>query len=585
MPTSAPRPIRRLAPETASRIAAGEVIERPLSALKEVLENALDAGAHRIEITVDGALDRGFTVADDGTGIAPAELELALERHATSKIGSLEDLDRLASLGFRGEALPSIAAVSRLRIVSRAEGEENAATIAVEGGAVIERGPAARARGTTVEVRDLFFNTPARRKFLKSPAGELRGALRMIEALALAAPEVGFRVTVDGRERLSLPPAGSPRERAATLWGAGHAEQRIEAEGERDGMRLYALLGLPEHARASRDGQTFLVNRRWIQSPSLSQALRQAYGNLIPDGRFPAAILWITVPADRLDVNVHPTKREVRFASDDSVFGLVAGAAAQQLAPLHPPFQVVPGGGAEPRWAERVTERPPDQTYLGFDETRGAAGERAPESAAQAAAAAPAAAAGDEGPAFWQLHNTYIFAPVRDGVVIVDQHAAHERVLYEEARSRLEGQRGASQQLLFPLVVDLSRDRFELVLELGPQLEQLGWDLAPLGPPTVVVRGVPAGFADHRPGALLQDMLDGVAEDSGRTAHEDVTEKVARSYACHAAVRAGDPLTQEEMKTLFDRLFGTIRPHGDPHGRPTFVRLTLEDLHRRFGRT
>jgi DNA mismatch repair protein MutL len=174
---------------------------------------------------------------------------------------------------------------------------------------------------------------------------------------------------------------------------------------------------------------------------------------------------------------------------------------------------------------------------------------------------------------------------VRDGVVIVDQHAAHERVLYEEARMRLEGQRGASQQLLFPLVVDLSRDRFELVLEVGPQLEQLGWDLAPLGPPTVVVRGVPAGFADHKPGALLQDMLDGVAEDSGRTAHEDMTEKVARSYACHAAVRAGEPLTQEEMKTLLDRLFGTTRPHGDPHGRPTFVRLSLEDLHRRFGRT
>jgi DNA mismatch repair protein MutL len=585
MSTSARPPIRRLAPETASRIAAGEVIERPLSALKEVVENALDAGARRIEIAVVGALDRGFTVADDGAGIAAAELELALERHATSKIASLDDLDRLASLGFRGEALPSIAAVSRLRITSRAEGEENATTIAAEGGEVIERAHAARARGTTVEVRDLFFNTPARRKFLKSPAGELRTALRMIEALALASPEVGFRVTVDQRERLSFPPAGSPRERVAALWGAGYAEQRIEVEGERDGMRLYALLGLPEHARATRDGQTFLVNRRWIQSPSIAQALRQAYGNLIPDGRFPAATLWITVQADRLDVNVHPTKREVRFASDDSVFGLVAGASAQKLAPLHPPFSVVPGGSAEPRWAERVSERPPDQTYLGFDEPHLAADERATGTAAQSAAPPLPAAAGDEGPAFWQLHNTYIFAPVRDGVVIVDQHAAHERVLYEEARMRLEGQRGASQQLLFPLVVDLSRDRFELVLEVGPQLEQLGWDLAPLGPPTVVVRGVPAGFADHKPGALLQDMLDGVAEDSGRTAHEDMTEKVARSYACHAAVRAGEPLTQEEMKTLLDRLFGTTRPHGDPHGRPTFVRLSLEDLHRRFGRT
>ena len=578
MSPSARRPIRRLAPETASRIAAGEVIERPLSALKEVLENALDAGARRIEITVDGSLDRGFTVADDGSGIADSELELALERHATSKIGTLEDLDRLASLGFRGEALPSIAAVSRLRITTRTEEAESAATVAVEGGTVIERGAAARARGTTVEVRDLFFNTPARRKFLRSPAGELRAALRMIEASALAFPETGFRVTVDGRERLALPAAGSARERAGALWGARHAEQRVEVEAERDGMRLNGLLGLPEHARATRDGQTFLVNRRWIQSPALAQALRQAYGNLIPDGRFPAAALWITLPPERLDVNVHPTKREVRFAAEDSVFRLIAGACAQVLAPLHPPFTVVPGGTSEPRWADRVAEPPPDQTWLGFDQPEA----RPPE---HPAGAAPApAAAGEEGPALWQLHNTYIFAPVRDGVVIVDQHAAHERILYEEARARLEGQRGASQQLLFPALVDLARDRFELVLELGPLLQQLGWDLAPLGPPTVIIRGVPAGFRDDRPGTLLQDVLDGVAEDSGRTASDDLAERVARSYACHAAVRAGDPLGQDEMRVLLDRLFATTRPHGDPHGRPTFVRLSLEDLHRRFGR-
>jgi DNA mismatch repair protein MutL len=587
MSPPARRAIRRLAPDTASRIAAGEVIERPLSALKEVLENALDAGAARIEVSVEGSLDRGFAVADDGTGIAGSELELALERHATSKIDSLEDLDRLASLGFRGEALPSIAAVSRLILTSHAEGEETAATVSVEGGEIRERRPAARARGTTVEVRDLFFNTPARRKFLKSPSGELRAALRMIEALALAFPEVAVRVTVDGRERLSLPGATTARERAASLWGAAHAEQRIEVEGERDGLSLYGLLGLPEHARATRDGQTFLVNRRWIQSPALAQAVRQAYGNLIPDGRFPSVVLWITVPAERLDVNVHPTKREVRFAAEDSLFGLVAGSCAQKLAPLHPPFTVVPGGSPEPPWAGRVSERPPDQTYLGFDEGRPASASGEAVSAGGTASVAPAAAveAGAEGPLLWQLHHTYIFAPVRDGLVIVDQHAAHERVLYEEARARLEGQRGASQQLLFPALVDLPRDRFDLVLEVGPLLEQLGWDLAPLGPPTVVIRGVPAGFSDHRPAALLQDMLDGVAEDSGRTAHEDVTEKVARSYACHAAVRAGDPLTQDEMRILLDRLFATTRPHGDPHGRPTFVRMGLEDLHRRFGRS
>ncbi|MGH7731956.1 MAG: DNA mismatch repair endonuclease MutL, partial [Candidatus Eiseniibacteriota bacterium] len=445
-------------------------------------------------------------------------------------------------------------------------------------------GRAARAPGTTVEVRDLFFNTPARRKFLRSPAGELRAALRMIEACGLAFPEVAFRVAVDGKERLDLPPAGSLRERAGAVWGQRHAEQRLEVEAERDGVRLQALLGLPEHARATRDGQTFLVNRRWIQSPVLAQALRQAYGNLLPAGRFPAAALWIRLPPERLDVNVHPTKREVRFAAEDVVFRLVAGTCAQALAPLHPPFTVVPGGSAEPGWADRVGEGPPDQTYLGFD--AGPTGTARPAATSpERAAAMVTGEAADEGVGPWQLHRTYILAPVRDGLVIVDQHAAHERILYEEARARLEGQRGASQQLLFPALVDLSRDRFDLLLELGPSLQQLGWDLAPLGPPTVIVRGVPADIREDRSGALLQDVLDGVAEESGRSAHDDLAEKLARSHACHTAVRAGDPLSADEMRVLLDRLFATTRPHGDPHGRPTFVRLSLDDLHRRFGRS
>ena len=586
MPAPLLRSIRRLSPETASRIAAGEVIERPLSALKEVLENAFDAGARRIEVLVEEALDRAFTVADDGAGIADEELELALERHATSKIASLEDLDRLDSLGFRGEALPSIAAVSRLRITSRAEGEESAAFLAADGGEVIDRGRAARARGTTVEVRELFFNTPARRKFLKSPSGELRAALRLLETYGLAYPEVSLRLTVDGKERFEWPAASSVRERAGALWGPRHAEQRLLVESAREDLGLVALLGLPEHARSTREGQQFLVNRRWVQSPLISQALRQAYGNLLPAGRFPAAVLWLTIAPQLVDVNVHPTKREVRFVDEGAVFRLVAGACAQVLAVLHPPFSVIQGGAAEPAWAEWVSDRPADQGYLGFDpappsaqdalgDDEGAPGPGEPSG--------PTAAVGGE-PQLWQLHGTYILAPVRGGLVIVDQHAAHERILYEEARARLDGQRGASQQLLFPALVDLSPDQFDLLLELGPSLQQLGWDLAPLGPPTVMIRGLPADVREERPGSLLRDVLDGVAEETGRGAQDDVSERVARSYACHAAVRAGDPLKQDEMRVLLDRLFATTRPHGDPHGRPTFVRLGLDELHRRFGR-
>jgi DNA mismatch repair protein MutL len=584
------RPIRRLSAETASRIAAGEVIERPLSALKEIVENALDASARSVEVRVERALDHAFSVADDGTGIAADELALALERHATSKLAALEDLDRLDTLGFRGEALPSIAAVSRMRLVSRPGGRDEAAFVAVEGGEITERGAAARATGTTVDVRELFFNTPARRKFLHSPGGELRAAIRMLESYALAHPGTGFRLVVDGRERFDWGVAGTRRERASQIWGARHAEQLLEARAERGGLQLHALLGLPEHARSTREGQVFLVNGRWVQSPSLSQALRHAYGNLLPGGRFPSAVLWLTVPPDRLDVNVHPTKREVRFADDDSVFSLVASACAQPLASIYPPFTVVQGGGAPaaaedpvPAWSDRVQESPTDASQLGLGLPAAPPGAAAAAGGPPAAAPAPAAAGEPE---FWQLHRTYILAPVRGGLVIVDQHAAHERILYEEAKSRLEGHQGTSQVLMFPTLADLTRDQFELLLEVGPHLRQLGWELSPLGPPTVVIQGVPSGLRVTDAGRLLQDVLDGIGEGGGSpTAQDDMVERLARSHACHAAVRAGDVLSREEMRTLVDRLFATSRPHGDPHGRPTFVRLDLDELHRRFGRS
>ncbi|HET7226532.1 MAG TPA: DNA mismatch repair endonuclease MutL [Candidatus Eisenbacteria bacterium] len=576
MPDTATPVIRRLTPETASRIAAGEVIERPLSALKELIENALDAGARAIEVRVERALDHRFVVSDDGAGIAADELALALERHCTSKIGGLEDLDRLVTLGFRGEALPSIAAVSRMRITTRTAGGDAAATLRAEGGAVVEQGVAARAPGTTVEVAELFFNTPARRKFLGTPSGELRAALRMLEAYALGWPEVGFRLVVDERERFDWPAAGSRRDRAAAIWGPRHAAQLLDANGERDGIAVEALLGLPEHARATREGQVLLVNRRWVQSPVLGAALRQAYGNLIPPGRFPAATLWIAVPPARLDVNVHPTKREVRFADEDTLFSLVGATCARPLSALQPPFTVVPGGGAEPKWADRVRERPQDQTALLLDVASPPAGASAPAATSAEAQAAE--------PDLWQLHRTYVLAAVRGGLVIVDQHAAHERILFEEAMHRFVGREGPSQLLLFPVVVDLARDRYELLLEVGPWLAQLGWNLRPLGPPTVVIQGVPSGLTHERPGQLLQDMLDGLHEETARDARGELAEALARSYACHAAIKAGDPLTRAEMQTLIDRLFATSRPHGDPHGRVTFVRLDLDELHRRFGR-
>ncbi len=578
--------IRRLPPDTASRIAAGEVIERPLSALKEVVENALDAGARSIEVRVEKSLDHAFTVADDGAGISPEDLDLALERHATSKLTEFDDLDHLTTLGFRGEALPSISAVSRLRITSRTAEAVAGSFVSVEGGRELERGEVARATGTTLEVRDLFFNTPARRKFLNSPSGELRAAMRMLEAYAFACPDVAFRLRVDERDRFDWGPAQTRRERAAQIQGARHADQLLEASGERAGMRVAALLGLPEHARATREGQVFLVNGRWVTSPALSQALRHAYGNLLPSGRFPAAVVWLDVPADRLDVNVHPTKREVRFADDDSVFSLVASACAQPLTSLYPPFTVVSGGGdaAQPSWAESVRERPVDRDQLGLALSTTASPILPPSASAVLVEEGSGPEPGAPEPEFWQLHRTYILAPVRGGLVMIDQHAAHERILYESARERLLGQRGASQGLLFPIVVDLSHAQYEWLLEVGPLLTQLGWDVAPMSPPTAALRGVPSEIPVRDPSQLLRDVLDGLAE-GGPTSQDDLLERLACSHACHAAWRAGDALSREEMRSLVDRLFATSRPHGDPHGRPTFVRMDLEELHRRFGRS
>jgi len=607
--------IHRLDPRTASRIAAGEVLDRPVAALKELVEYALDAGATSIEITVEGALDRAFEVADDGVGLSADELPVALERHATSKIRSLEDLDALATLGFRGEAIPSIAEVSRFSILSRPRDGAGGHRIDVDGGAIGAVAPAARAPGTTVSVRDLFFNTPARRRFLKSSASELRQADRMLHAYAIAYPEVAFRFVVDTRARLALPAAPNRRERLVALLGASFVERTLFVQEERPGFVFEAWLGVPEMARVTREAQTILVNRRWVQSILLSQALRQGYGNLLAPGRHPTAILDFALDPASVDVNVHPTKREIRFAREDAMFGFVVQAVAKPLAVLAPRY--VPQGRAPegpPSLAELTHEdrrqpglftplAPPGGTPVagglavvtgggslaGGTGATGAGGglELVPGGTAKAEGTiAGETPASTRLPDLWQLHETYILAPIAGGLLIVDQHAAHERILYEEARARLGGQATPSQGLLFALTVDLSRDQFDLVLEVMPALEKLGFEMSTLSPPTVIVRAVPAGIGAREPAALLRDVLDGLGEHHGRsTARDEPWDRVAKSFACHAAVRAGERLTRESMNHLVDRLFATALPHGDPHGRPTYVRVDLHELNQRFGRS
>lgn len=596
--------IQKLDPKTIQKIAAGEVLDRPSAALKELLENALDAGAGSIEVTVDGGLDRSFEIADDGAGMSAEELPLALERHATSKIRSLDDLESLSTLGFRGEALASIAEVSRLSITSRArDGSAAAHTLAVEGGTGRPLEPAARAVGTSVVVRDLFFNTPARRKFLRSPAAELRLAVRLLGAYALAFPEVAFRLVVDGRPRLALPAAAGLKERLVGLYGAHFVEKALEVREERPGFALEAWLGVPEMARVTREGQTLLVNRRWIQSGFLSQALRQGYKNLIPPGRHPTAILSLSIDPASLDVNVHPTKREIRFAREDAIFGFIAQTVARPLAVLAPRY--LPSERREPgppsigeltggdRRQENLFASPAGTNVVtGGGSLAGGTGATGHLGGLKLVQPGEATAETPEGPPstrlpdLWQLHETYILAPIAGGLLIVDQHAAHERVLYEEALRRFKDRDTTSQGLLFSITVDLSRDEFDLLLEVQPALEALGFDLTAMSPPTVAIRGVPAEIGARDGGALLRDLLDGLGEAHGRSLSRDEPwDRVAKSFACHAAVRAGERLSREEMNHLIDRLFATALPHGDPHGRPTFVRVDLHEMNQRFGRS
>jgi DNA mismatch repair protein MutL len=634
-------PIRRLDQATAAGIRAGEVVERPVSALKEILENALDAGASRIEITVRGGLEGEFQVSDDGVGIPREDLPLAIESHATSKLRDLSDLESLVTLGFRGEALAAVARVSRLVIETRARDEDEGSHLESEAGEPASLAPLGRASGTTVVVRELFYNAPARRKFLRSSIGELRAAARLISAYAAAYPEIAFRFTVDGRERFQAAQATSMSDRMAAVFGRRFLEQCLHVEEERPGLRLEAFLGVPELARVSREAQIFLVNRRWVQSQLLSQAVRHAYGNLLPPGRHPACVVDLRIDPASLDVNVHPTKREVRFSHDDQLFSFVSRSAAQPLSRLTPRYEAgrpgapagASGAGASgagtsgtaspspPSLEDLVRDRGPQTSLwssspwsasqapplsalprvserVGPAETRAEAGDIprdiTPSGLPTDASASSASTSSAHAPSrptpvlanLWQLHETYILAPVSGGLVIIDQHAAHERVLYEEALDRMRGASGTSQLFLIPLLVDLTRAEFELVLELMEPLSRLGFDLAPISPPSVLVRGAPSGRAGRDPGQLLRDLLDGMGEDRGRPLPDDeLADRLAKSYACHAAVRAGEPLTIEEMNRLVDKLFATSLPHGDPHGRPSFVRVDLRELGQRFGRS
>ncbi len=594
---AAPRRIDVLSPEVIAQIAAGETVERPASVLKELVENSLDAGATRVRVDIEGGLDHLLRVSDDGCGIDAADLAAAFTRHGTSKIARAEDLLAVRTMGFRGEALPSIAQVARVTLTTRTAHAAEGTEVRLDAGRIVQTRPVARAPGTTVVVEDLFWNVPARRKFMKSPATEVRVASRMMSAYAMAALNVAFTLTNDGREMLQLAPTDNLRARVGAVYGHAAAEQLLEIHGEGPGLVVRGVLGTPEIARSSREHQYLFVNDRPVQHPLLAYLVRRAFGTMIPDGRHPFFVILLTVAPDMVDVNVHPTKREVRFARDGDVSHAVMRAAERALRALEPRFEVV-APSAHPFAADRTMAMaaaglrvvtpdmlPPSERQISLAD---ALYTPAPANVAPytgESAEAPALSADERpghGTPFWHLHDTWIFAPVRSGFIILDQHAAHERAAYERIRAQLLETRAPSQELLFPQVMELTAAEYDGLLAIQGTLDQLGFDIRAMSGNTIVVRGIPSDLKAWASGMFLRDLLEDTEEYEASS--PALVDALAASYACHSVVRANQPLTTEEMAALVDGLFRTEHPESCPHGRPTFVRIGVDELERRFGR-
>ena len=584
--------IRRLPQGLINRIAAGEVVERPASAVKELVENALDAGACRITVELAGGGRHLIAVTDDGAGMTPDELRLAIERHATSKLAD-DDLLRITTLGFRGEALAALAGISRLLITSRPRGQDSAFALAVEAGEARAPVPAALASGTRVEVRDLFFATPARLNFLKSERAEIQAARETLERLAMAHPGIGFALVLDGRRALALEPSGdgageAVRARLAEVMGREFAEDALPLDVERDGVRLCGLIGLPALGRASARFQHLFVNRRPVQDRLLKGALRAAYGDLLFHDRQPMAALFLELAPERVDVNVHPTKVEVRFREPSLVRGLIIGAIRHTLAeagcrPATTLGQAAlhtfrPGAGAlSPGLAEAAAryQAPADSPLpLGF----------APPAARDESDLAPESEKYPLGAARAQLHDSYILAQTADGVVLVDQHAAHERLVYERMKAELAERGVARQALLLPEVVELQDADAGRLLERQAELAELGLVIEPFGAGALLVREVPALLGAVEVGGLVRDLADELTDLHQAQSLRDALERVCATLACHGSVRAGRRLSLDEMNALLRQMEATPHSGQCNHGRPTFVTLSKADLERLFGR-
>jgi len=606
--------IRRLDERTIDRIAAGEVVERPASAVKELVENALDAAAQHIDVTLAGGGRTLISVADDGYGMGPEDLALAVERHATSKLVEAGDLAAVATLGFRGEALPSIASVSRLALTSRQAGADSAWQVAIEAGRRQAIAPAALDRGTLVEVRDLFYATPARLKFLKAERTEQSAAVDAVRRLAMAHPEVSLTVSDGARrlfaaERSLAQPTEARRARLGAILGREFIENAVEVIAERDGIRLSGLAGLPTYSRGTAQHQYLFVNGRPVKDRLLAGAVRGAYADYLARDRHPVLALFVEIAPELVDVNVHPAKAEVRFKDAGLVRGLVvsglrhalheAGHRAASSIGEAALGAIRPGGAAYGTHCRERPHAPPrglreeavawqaphaGAGQPGLGEAVAAPSARTGESGADAAEPAPRMQDYPLGTARGQLHETYIVAQTEDGLVIVDQHAAHERLVYERMKRALAEGGVQRQMLLLPDVVELDPQAAERLCARAGELAELGLVLEPFGDGAVVVRELPALLGRADSARLVRDLADELGEMGEAPSLKERLEEICATMACHGSVRAGRRLSGEEMNALLREMEATPHSGQCNHGRPTYVELKLADIERLFGR-
>jgi len=643
-------PIRRLSPHLVNQIAAGEVIERPASVVKELLENALDAGAERIAVDVEAGGRELIRVADDGGGIPADELALALAPHATSKIAAAADLEAIGSLGFRGEALASIASISRVRLTSRPRDAEAGAAIEAAGETLGDARPLGCAPGTVVEVRNLFFNTPARRKFMRAPATEMGHISEAVTRVAMAHPAVGFTLRHQQRVSIDLPPHQTAARRCLDLLGPELEDALLEVDSTERGIGLWGLVGLPEIARPTARHQYLYVNGRPIRDKHIAHAVREAYRGLIEPTRQPTVVLFLRIDPRQVDVNVHPGKAEVRFADSNAVHGQVLAVIRQRLlgADLTPAVDVGAGAqrlrfdrGEEPADASALSREAPlngdpesdaegsggaiggsggdsggpaapihtlgdfvdyfrrmDPKQKGFvyqqvRQELGVEESADPEPPAPADAADPSARDQLTDPLrpsakpILQVHNSYLVTQDEQGLVIIDQHALHERMMFQALLDRIRSSgRLESQRLLTPVAVELRPAQMALLEQLGPLCEQLGIDLAALGPTTAGVHAFPSLLFDRHvdPAEFLAELIERAEQDDFNPSDEAALHEVLDMMSCKAAIKAGDALADEELTELLRRREQLERSSNCPHGRPTTVRLTLRELEKHFKR-